>query len=66
MQIYPPEVQALFEQSIYGHVEGSTDWLEAFLSEPELDNLATRHIADDLDAEQEARVRAILASGTPR
>ena len=61
-----PEFRAFAEQQLFGHIDGAPDWFAAFLAEPELDNLATRHIAADLDTAQDARVRAVLVSGTPR
>lgn len=62
----PPELRAFVEQRMFGHVDGADDWLEAFLTETELDDLATRHVAADLSPAQEARVRQAVEIGTPR
>ncbi len=66
LQIVPepsPDARAVFEHLVFGHIDERSDWFEAFLAEPELDDLVTRHIAGDLSPAQAARVRAILADG---
>ena len=57
----PPEVAAF----IRGPIDGRDDWLDAFLEEPELDNLRTFRTADDLTPLEAGRVRDIVATGAP-
>ena len=58
----PPEVAAF----IRGPIDGRVDWFQAFLEEPELDNLRTFRTAEDLTPLEAGRVRDIFATGKPR